>query len=680
MQWQRSVLRVIVFFLMPCALPAGGNPPNSDYPIAPIPPTEMEVGEGFWRERMETNRKVTIPYDFRKCEETGRIANFAVAAGQAEGKHQGFWFNDSDVFKVIEGAAYSLALHPDPVLEKYLDELIAKIAAAQQDDGYLYTIRTIHGEEPFRLQRYTGKTRWSYLEHSHELYNVGHLYEAAVAYYQATGKRTLLDVAIKNADLVDSLFGEGEGQKIDVPGHQEIEIGLVKLYRTSGEKRYLDLAKFFLDHRGVPEGRKENRVYGEYWQDHQPVTEQTEAVGHAVRAAYMYSGMADVAALTGETSYVQAIDTLWENVVGKKMYLTGGIGARHHDEAFGANYELPNGSAYNETCAAIGNAMWNHRMFLLHGESKYIDVLERILYNGFLAGISIDGDEFFYPNPLASDSTYKFNKGSTARQGWFACSCCPVNIVRFIPAIAGYVYAKRDDDIYVNLFMPGEGTIDLGGDPVRLTQQTRYPWDGKVRITVDPERARQFTLKIRIPGWTRGECVPSDLYHYQDRTAGEVSLQVNGQEAPLEIQQGYATINRHWQSGDRVDLQLPMTIRRVLANPQVAANRGRVALERGPLVYCLEDVDNGGQAANLILPDTEKLDSKYENDLLGGMVLLEGEGLVVDPEDPTKTKPVPLVAIPYYAWNHREPGRMAVWLPRDRQTWQAQMEKAEETK
>jgi DUF1680 family protein len=680
MQWQRRVFWVIVFFLLPYTLPAEGNPPNSDYPIAPIPPTEMEVGEGFWQRRMETNRKVTIPYDFRKCEETGRIANFAVAAGQIDGKHQGFWFNDSDVFKVIEGAAYSLALHPDPVLEKYLDELIAKIAAAQQDDGYLYTIRTIHGEEPFRLQRYTGKTRWSYLEHSHELYNVGHLYEAAVAYYQATGKRTLLDVAIKNANLIDRLFGEGEGQQIDVPGHQEIEIGLVKLYRTSGENRYLDLAKFFLDHRGVPEGRKENRVYGEYWQDHQPVTEQTEAVGHAVRAAYMYSGMADVAALTGETSYVQAIDTLWENVVGKKMYLTGGIGARHHDEAFGANYELPNGSAYNETCAAIGNAMWNHRMFLLHGESKYIDVLERILYNGFLAGISIDGDEFFYPNPLASDSTYKFNKGSTARQGWFACSCCPVNIVRFIPAIAGYVYAKRDDDIYVNLFMPGEGTIDLGGDPVRLTQQTRYPWDGKVQITVDPERSRQFTLKIRIPGWTRGECVPSDLYHYQDRAAGKVSLQVNGHEVPLALQQGYATISRPWQSGDRVDLQLPMPIRRVLSNPQVVANQGRVALERGPLVYCVEDVDNGGQAANLILPDTEKLDSRYENDLLGGMVLLEGEGLVVDPDDPAKTKPVPLVGVPYYAWNHREPGRMAVWLPRDRQTWQAQTEKAKETK
>lgn len=652
-----------------CLLPlsTGGEELASDYPITPIPPTEIEVADGFWHDRLETNRKVTIPYDFRKCEETGRIANFAIAAGLVDGKHEGFWFNDSDVFKVIEGAAYSLALHPDPELEIYLDQLIAKIAAAQQDDGYLYTIRTIHGDQPFRLQRYTGKTRWSYLEHSHELYNVGHLYEAAVAYYQATGKRTLLDVAIKNANLICELFGEREGQRIDVPGHQEIEIGLVKLYRSTGDERFLQLAKFFLDHRGVPEGRKENRVYGEYWQDHQPVIEQTEAVGHAVRAAYMYSGMADVAALTGETAYIEAINRLWENVVGKKMYLTGGIGARHHEEAFGKNYELPNGSAYNETCAAIGNAMWNHRMFLLHGDSKYIDVLERVLYNGFLAGISLDGDEFFYPNPLSSDTKYPFNKGSIARKGWFDCSCCPVNIVRFLPAVAGYIYAKRGSDLYVNLFIPGEGTLELDGQKVRLEQQTRYPWDGNVRIAVDPERPLTFTLKIRIPGWALGHCVPSDLYRYQNPAAERVVLKVNGEAVPLSMEKGYASVMRNWQTGDLVQLELPMPARRVLANERIAADRGRVAIERGPLVYCLEDVDNEDRVEEVILPDDAALTARFDSDLLGGVVLLEGTGRFGrhSADGAWGTETMPLRFVPYYAWNHRGAGKMAVWLPRD---------------
>jgi DUF1680 family protein len=658
-----------------CLLPlsAGGEELASDYPITPILPSEIEIADGFWRGRLETNRKITIPYDFRKCEETGRIANFAIAAGLVDGKHEGFWFNDSDVFKVIEGAAYSLALHPDPELEKYLDQLIVKIAAAQEDDGYLYTIRTIHGDQLFRLQRYTGKTRWSHLEHSHELYNVGHLYEAAVAYYQATGKRTLLDVAIKNANLIHRLFGEGAGQKIDVPGHQEIEIGLVKLYRTTGDVRFLQLAKFFLDHRGVPEGRKENRVYGEYWQDHQPVIEQTEAVGHAVRAAYMYSGMADVAALTGETAYIEAINRLWENVVGKKMYLTGGIGARHHEEAFGENYELPNGSAYNETCAAIGNAMWNHRMFLLHGDSKYIDVLERVLYNGFLAGISLDGDEFFYPNPLSSDMKYPFNKGSIARKGWFDCSCCPVNIVRFLPAIAGYIYAKRGSDLYVNLFVPGEGTLELNGQKVRLEQQTRYPWDGDLRIAVDPEMPLTFTLKIRIPGWALGQCVPSDLYRYEDPTAERVILKVNGQAVPLSLEKGYASVMRNWQTGDLVQLELPMRVRRVLANERIAADRGRVAIERGPLVYCLEDVDNEGRLEEVILPDDAALAARFDSDLLGGMVLLDGTGRFArrSADGAWGTEAMPLLFVPYYAWNHRGAGKMVVWLPRDLATLHA---------
>jgi len=657
-------------------LTTNGQQQGADYPIAPVPPTSVQLDDGFWQGRIETNRKVTIPYDFQKCEETGRLANFAIAAGEKEGKHEGFWFNDSDVFKVIEGAAASLALHPDPVLEKYLDELIEKIAAAQHDDGYLYTIRTIHGEEPFRLQRYTGETRWSYLEHSHELYNMGHLYEAAVAYYEATGKRTLLDVALKNAALIDQIFGEEEGQKIDVPGHQEIEIGLVKLYRTTGEQRYLDLAQFFLDHRGVPEGRKENRIYGEYWQDHQPVTAQSEAVGHAVRAAYMYSGMADVAALTGQKDYVEAIDRLWDNVVGKKMYLTGGIGARHHDEAFGENYELPNASAYNETCAAIANAMWNQRMFLLHGESKYIDVLERVLYNGFLAGISLEGNTFFYPNPLSSNAEYRFNKGTAGRQGWFACSCCPVNIVRFLPAVAGMIYAQKEDNLYVNLFIPGKATIALPEGTVDITQQTLYPRDAKIELALAPEKPMPFTLRLRIPGWAQGECVPGNLYYYlvseqsqHDPTRG-IKLRLNGQAVPLDLEAGYATIERTWKKGDRVELEIPMPIRRVVADQKVVADRGRVAIERGPLVYCLEDVDNAQAVDRAILPDDSMLQARFVADLLDGLVVLAGEGAFATQDKAGKwsQEKAVLRLIPYYAWNHRGKGKMEVWIPRSLST------------
>ena len=670
----------LFFWLIPTGLLLAEQQQGNagDYPITPVPPTSVQVDDGFWKQRIETNRKVTIPYDFQKCEETGRIANFAIAAGQIDGKHQGFWFNDSDVFKVIEGAAASLALHPDPVLEKYLDELIAKIAAAQHEDGYLYTIRTIHGEKPFRLQRYTGKTRWAYLEHSHELYNMGHLYEAAVAYYEATGKRTLLDVALKNADLIDQVFGEDEGQRIDVPGHQEIEIGLVKLYRTTGERRYLELAQFFLDHRGVPEGRKENRIYGEYWQDHQPVTKQTEAVGHAVRAAYMYSGMADVAALTGQKDYIDAIDRLWENVVGKKMYLTGGIGARHHDEAFGENYELPNGSAYNETCAAIANAMWNERMFLLHGESQYIDVLERVLYNGFLAGISMEGNTFFYPNPLSSNSEYRFNKGSVGRQGWFDCSCCPVNIVRFLPAVAGMVYAHKENNLYVNLFMPGKGTIALQDGDVEITQDTRYPLDAKVDLTLAPDAPLPFTLRLRIPGWARGECVPGNLYRYlsseeaqNDRLHG-VKLLVNGQTFPLKLESGYATIHRTWKKGDRVELEIPMPVRRVVADEKVVADRGRVAIERGPLIYCLEQCDHGYLIDRYILPDDATLKAKFDANLLGGLVVIEGESDFAAKDKAGKwfleKSKATLRLIPYYAWNHRGNGKMEVWIPRGIET------------
>jgi len=415
---------------------------QKDYPIKPVAFNEVEITDSFWLPRLETNRKVTIPFAFKKCEETGRIDNFAKAAGLMEGDFEGKRYNDSDVFKIMEGAAYSLSLKRDTELEKYMDDLIDKVAESQEKDGYLYTNRTINPENPAPG---AGEKRWSNLGSSHELYNVGHMYEAAVAYYQATGKRAFLNVALKNADLITELFGPA-GIK-EFPGHQEIEIGLVKLFRVTGKKKYLDLAKFFLDVRGKKEYKKmfdENSdfsIYNQDWylQAHKPVIEQSEAIGHAVRATYMYSGMADVAAMTRDTAYIKAIDRIWDDVVSKKLYLTGGIGSRHEGEAFGDAYELPNKTAYNETCAAIGNVFWNFRLFLLHGEAKYLDVLERTLYNGLLSGISLSGDLFFYPNPLEADGKFKFNQGALSRKPWFDCACCPGNLVRFLPSLPGYI-------------------------------------------------------------------------------------------------------------------------------------------------------------------------------------------------------------------------------------------------
>ena len=618
-----------------------------DYPITPAPFTAVCFTDRFWLPRLETNRQVTIPYDFEKCEETGRIDNFAKAAGLMEGPHEGIFFNDSDVFKVVEGAAYSLSLHPDPELEGYLDDLIKKIAGAQENDGYLYTARTIDPEAVDSEQE--GLERWSNLRVSHELYNVGHLYEAAVAYHQATGKRTLLDVALRNAELIDSVFGPDKIR--DVPGHQEIEIGLVKLYRMTGERRYLELAKFFLDQRGQPDrgNLQTNFDLPGYMQDHRPVTEQREAVGHAVRAAYMYSGMADVAALTGDEAYIAALDTLWQNVVSRRMYITGGIGSRHHGEAFGEDFELPNAKAYAETCAAIANAMWNHRMFLLHGDGKYLDVLERTLYNGFLSGVSLQGNTFFYANPLSSDGAWAFNvRVGAVRSPWFDCSCCPTNVVRLLPSLPGYTYAHQDDRLFVNLYIGGNATIPLARE-VKLTQETNYPWSGAVKLTIDPSEPTEFALHLRIPGWARNEPVPSDLYRYLDRPDAPVTLRVNGEPVAVESNQGFAVVRRNWRSGDTVELDLPLPIRRVMSHENIEDNRGRVAVERGPLVYCAEGIDNGGAALDLALPDDAPLVVERDEGLLGGMTKICSDGVTL---------------IPYYAWSHRGAGEMNVWLAR----------------
>lgn len=610
-----------------------------DYPITPIPFTDVRLTGGLWAGRIETNRAKTIPYCFRKCEGTGRIANFARAAGLEDGPHEGLWFNDSDVFKVIEGASYSLALTPDSDLDAYLDRLIETIAAAQGSDGYLFTERTIDADH---CRDSIGDTRWSNLKVGHELYNIGHLYEAAVAHHLATGQRSLLDVAVRNADLVCRVFSAGGMD--GVPGHEEIEIGLVKLYRLTGQRKYLDQARWFLDRRGQPDREHPGGVYT---QDHLPVVEQDEAVGHAVRAGYLYAAMTDIAALTGDASYAGAIAALWENVVSRKMYLTGGIGSRHEQEAFGENYELPDLTAYNETCAAIAHALWQHRLFLLTGDARYADVLERILYNGFLAGVSLSGTEFFYPNPLSSGTEFAFNKGMTVRSEWFDCACCPSNIVRFIPSVPGMFYAQRDERIYVSLYGSGTAAVTVGDTPVVLEQQTIYPWNGAVRITVAPEQALRFVLALRIPGWARGVPVPSDLYRYENGDVSPWQCALNGELLSVPLVDGFALIEREWRAGDSIDLTLPMPAQRVTAHPAVTDHHGLVAIERGPLVYCFEGIDNGGSVAEIVVPRSSAIDVEQQRDLLGGVAVLKtGEA----------------GAIPYFAWSHRGAGEMAVWV------------------
>jgi DUF1680 family protein len=639
-------------------------PAALDYPIRPVPFTQVKLTDSFWAPRLETNRTVSIPYALRMNEETGRVDNFRKAARLMIGPHQGRRFNDSDVFKAMEAAAYTIRLHPDAALEKTLDALIALVAQAQEPDGYLYTTRT---NDPAHPAPGAGPERWSNLRVSHELYNVGHMYEAAVAHFQATGKRAFLAIAEKNAGLLLRTFGTGPGQRRGFPGHQEIEIGLSKLFRVTGNRAYLDLAKFFLDERGHYFGGEKHApddpfaVYDsdEYMQNHKPVLEQDEAVGHAVRAMYMYSGMADVAALGGYPEYVAAIDRLWENVAGKKQYLTGGVGARGGSEAFGDAYELPNAEAYTETCAAIGNALWNYRLFLLHGEAKYMDVFERVLYNGLLSGVSLGGDRFFYQNPLESAGGYE-------RSPWFEVACCPPNMTRFLPSLPGYVYATKDDTVFVNLYIAGEGKIDLGGRPVTLTQATRYPWDGGIKLTVSPARPGEFELALRIPGWAGNAAMPTGLYKFLDDSAEKPALKVNGETAALDVRDGYALIRRTWKKGDTAELSLPMPVRRVVAHESVAADSGRVALQRGPVVFAVEEPDNFGRVFELFLPDASALTAEFRPSLLNGVVVITGHTLALSKDEAGKIRneEKSFLAIPYYAWANRGPGQMLVWLPR----------------
>ena len=623
------------------------SPPSHDYPIHPVNFTRVQLTDAFWLPRIETNRTVTIPASFDRCKTTGRMKNFEMAAAH-KGKFCTIYpFDDTDIYKTLEGASYSLAVHPDPALAKYLDSLITMIGKAQEPDGYLYTARTI---DPAHPHEWSGPERWV-KEHelSHELYNSGHLFEAAVAHYNATGKRNLLNIALKNADLLVATFGPDKRHV--APGHEIVEMGLVKLYRVTGKKEYLDLAKFFLEQRGERQYKKESTnpwENGSYWQAHVPVTEQDEVVGHAVRAMYLYSAMTDIAAITGDTAYVKAVDRLWENMVEKKMYLHGGIGAIGDGERFGANYELPNLTAYAETCAAIGSVYWNYRMFLLHGDSKYMDVLERALYNGMISGVGLDGKSFFYTNAMQILNGHTHQGMEPERSGWFPCSCCPTNMARLLPSVPGYVYAVKDKDIYVNLYISGTATISPGQGTVKVIQQSNYPWSGDIHLKVAPAQPSAFGLLLRIPGWARDEATPGGLYQFTDKDADPVTIRVNGKPFNAEIKNGYAVIDRTWKKGDSVELVLPMKVHKIMAIDSVKEDAGKLALQRGPLVYCAEWVDNKGQTSNLILPADAGFTVRMQPALLGGVATLTSPGLV---------------AIPYYAWANRGKGEMNIWFP-----------------
>ncbi len=613
-----------------------------DYPFAAVPASAVTLTDAFWAPKLETNRRVTIPHIMRENETTGRVDNFRKAAHLMAGKYSGRRFNDTDIYKVVEAASLSLKAHPDPALDRKVDDLIALIAAAQEPDGYLFPARTIDPKSPAPG---VGPERWIYENGSHELYNSGHLYEAAAAHFLSTGKRTLLDVAIKNADLVAATFGPNGRHA--VPGHEVIEVGLVKLYRLTGNRHYLDTAKFFIDERGKPHPDMQDypagpfAMYNEraYKQDQAPFVDQTRAVGHAVRAVYLYMGAADVAALSDAPGYQAALDCLWDDMTSKRMYVTGGIGARGTTESFGEDYELPNERAYTETCAAVGNVLWGHRMFLLHGDGKYLDVLEQVLYNGFLSGVSLSGDRFFYQNPLES-------AGRTQRSEYFDVACCPANLARMMEQVPGLLYSTRASDIFVNLYAANDTHIVTAGGETTIHEKTGYPWDGRVVLTLDLAEPRPFTMALRVPAWASGSALPGGLYRFLDPPTGQVRLSVNGRAVPVTVARGFATIARTWHAGDVVTLELPMTPRRVSSGTLVAGNAGKVALQRGPVVYALEAIDNGGKVLGTSLP-TAPITQAFQPDLLGGVEVLHAAALTF---------------VPYYAWANRGPGEMAVWI------------------
>lgn len=621
--------------------------------VQPVPFTQVEISDKFWAPKIETNRKVSIPTAFHQCEITGRIDNFAIAGKVKTGEHKGdFPFDDTDVYKVIEGSSYSLSTHYDAKLDHYLDSIIAYIAVAQEPDGYIYTCRT---NNCTRLERWMGKSRWEKLN-SHELYNLGHLYEAAVAHYQATGKRTLLDVAIKSANLVAKDFGPAAGQKQVPSGHPIIEMALVKLFRVTNDTTYLNLARFFIDETGRG---TDGHTLSPYSQDHKLIVDQDEIVGHAVRAGYLYSGVTDVAMMFDDEPLKNALFRIWDNLTSKKLYITGGMGSRAQGEGFGENYELPNMTGYCETCASIANVYWNYRMFLMTGESKYMDILEKALYNGVISGVSLSGDRYFYDNPLTSDGTHD-------RQAWFGCACCPSNITRFLPSVPGYVYAVRDDEIFVNLFIAGKATIDMGDRKVSITQNTDYPWDGNIKLKISPELESSFKLKIRIPSWLDSVPQPGGLYFFTEPSSPKAEIRLNGEKVRLEVNNGFATISRKWKKEDLVEVTFPMEPRKIHTIDEVEANRGMLAIQRGPIVYCTEGADYPDSLAlDIYLDEKTVLTPVFDENMLNGVVKLTGQSRALkrNSKNEVVDSSVDFVAIPYYAWQNRGMNEMTVWIP-----------------
>jgi DUF1680 family protein len=625
-----------------------------DYPISLPDISTVEVTDSFWLPRIRTIQNTTIAASFNKCLKEGRMENFLIAGRKKSGRIHGHMpFDDTDLYKIIEGASYSLVSAPNEKLNAYLDSIIAIIQIGQEPDGYITTWFTIDpNAPPAPWVEKTGK-RWTGESSSHELYNSGHLFEAAVAHYYATGKHNFLDIAIRNADLLVKSFGPGKCTY--PPGHQIVETGLVKLYRVTRNQKYLTLAKYFLDLRG---DSTTHRLYGEYNQDHIPVTRQIEIVGHAVRAVYMYAGITDIGVLCNDQAYLKAVKNIWNNMIERKIYLTGGIGAKHEGESLGKDYELPNLTSYSETCASIGDVYWNDRLFLLLGDAKYFDLIERTLYNGLIAGLSLDGKNFFYVNPLESDGKFQFNQGTGTRQPWFDCSCCPTNIIRFIPSLPGLLYAVQKDTLYVNLYASNKAKITVKDRRVSLEQHTDYPLHGNITMVMNLEQPEQFTLKLRIPGWVQNQVIPSDLYSYTDTISAKPAITVSGRQVEYTLSRGYAMITQIWNSGDTISLTLPMVIRRVKANEKVHNDRNMTALEYGPIVYCVEGIDNNNRLDNFTLPAHVVLTLEKRNDVLGGVNVISG--MVPENDGMTFRK---LTAVPYYAWSNRGTGSMKVWLP-----------------
>lgn len=617
------------------------------YPISSIDIKSVILTDSFWLPKVKLIRDTTIKHAFEKCAEEGRMDNFLIAGKKMEGKVRGKMpFDDTDLYKIIEGASYSLISMPDPKLEAYLDSIIGIIKVGQEPDGYITTWFTIDRAHPPADWVKPSNERWGGEFMSHELYNSGHLFEAAAAHYWSTGKRNFLDIAIKNADLLVANFKPGHVQQ--PPGHEIVETGLIKIYDITHNEAYLTLSKYFIALRGDSTTHK---LYGAYCQDAVPVTKQSEALGHAVRAEYLYAGMTDIAAIYNDTSYSNALNRLWNNTVDKKMYITGGVGAIHEGEQFGKNYELPNLTAYAETCASIGSVWWNQKMFLLSGDAKYYDILERTLYNGVISGMSTNGKQFFYTNPLESDGKFLFNKGVCTRQSWFDCSCCPTNLIRFIPSLAGLIYATKGDTVYANLFISSEATLHGKNGTIRLSQRTGYPWNGNVTFTVESEQKTTFPLRIRIPAWARNEAVPGTLYHYVNNTQPvDLTMSINGKKVESVISDGYITINREWTKGDVVTLNLPMEVRKVLSNDLVKDDTNKVAYERGPIVYCAEEIDNKN-LAKLSVPKDLSLQHKKQ--------LVSGQSVTVLTGKIQKND---ITLIPYYMWSNRGVNEMKVWL------------------